>query len=106
MPSWSDIFDQVNNNKEPLVKLTELRRNYLKRISSITGRNLITYYSGWLKYSGAPNVEINDNDKNAIMNAIHKMDRKKGLDLILHTPGGDIAATESIVTYLKKMFKG
>lgn len=104
MPSWSDIFDQVNNNQEPLVKLTELRRNYLKRISSITGRNLITYYSGWLKYPGAPNVEINDNDKNAIMNAIHKMDRKKGLDLILHTPGGDIAATESIVTYLKKMF--
>lgn len=104
MPSWSDIFDQVNNNQEPLVKLTELRRNYLKCISSITGRNLITYYSGWLKYPGAPNVEINDNDKNAIMNAIHKMDRKKGLDLILHTPGGDIAATESIVTYLKKMF--
>lgn len=104
MPSWSDIFDQVNNNQEPLVKLTELRQNYLKRISSITGRNLITYYSGWLKYPGAPNVEINDNDKNAIMNAIHKMDRKKGLDLILHTPGGDIAATESIVTYLKKMF--
>lgn len=104
MPSWSDIFDQVNNNQEPLVKLTELRRNYLKRISSITGRNLITYYSGWLKYPGAPNVEINDNDKNAIMNAIHKMDRKKGLDLIMHTPGGDIAATESIVTYLKKMF--
>lgn len=104
MPSWSDIFDQVNNNQEPLTKLTELRRNYLKRISLITGRNLITYYSGWLKYPGAPNVEINDNDKNAIMNAIHKMDRKKGLDLILHTPGGDIAATESIVTYLKKMF--
>ena len=104
MPSWSDILDQVNNNQEPLVKLTELRQNYLKRISSITGRNLITYYSGWLKYPGAPNVEINDNDKNAIMNAIHKMDRKKGLDLILHTPGGDIAATESIVTYLKKMF--
>lgn len=104
MPSWSDIFDQVNNNQEPPVKLTELRRNYLKCISSITGRNLITYYSGWLKYPGAPNVEINDNDKNAIMNAIHKMDRKKGLDLILHTPGGDIAATESIVTYLKKMF--
>ena len=94
----------MNNNQEPLVKLTELRRNYLKCISSITGRNLITYYSGWLKYPGAPNVEINDNDKNAIMNAIHKMDRKKGLDLILHTPGGDIAATESIVTYLKKMF--
>lgn len=29
---------------------------------------------------------------------------KKGLDLILHTPGGDLAATESIVDYLNQMF--
>nr|VFK53428.1 MAG: Serine dehydrogenase proteinase [Candidatus Kentron sp. TUN]VFK54630.1 MAG: Serine dehydrogenase proteinase [Candidatus Kentron sp. TUN] len=38
------------------------------------------------------------------MMAIHKMDRKKGLDLILHTPGGGIAATESIAHYLHQMF--
>lgn len=104
MPGWSDIFDQVNTHTQPLVKLTELRHNYLKSISAITGRNVITYYSGWLKHPGAPNVDINDNDKNAFMNAIHQLDRTKGLDLILHTPGGDIAATESIVTYLKRMF--
>lgn len=35
---------------------------------------------------------------------IHRLDRKKGLDLILHTPGGDLAATESIVDYLNQMF--
>jgi hypothetical protein len=35
---------------------------------------------------------------------IHKLDRTKGLDLILHTPGGDLAATESIVDYLNQMF--
>lgn len=28
------------------------------------------------------------------------------LDLLLHTPGGDLAATESIVDYLHKMFNG
>jgi ClpP class serine protease len=32
------------------------------------------------------------------------MDRSKGLDLILHTPGGDMAATESLVDYLRQMF--
>ena len=37
------------------------------------------------------------------MSVIHKMERKKGLDLILHTPGGDVAATESLVDYLKEM---
>ena len=38
------------------------------------------------------------------MLAINKLDRTKGLDLILHTPGGDIAATESLVDYLYSMF--
>ncbi len=37
--------------------------------------------------------------------AIHRLDRNLGLDLILHTPGGQISATESLVNYLRKMFK-
>ena len=47
---------------------------------------------------------MNDKDKNAFMVNIHKLDRTKGLDLILHTPGGDIAATESLVDYLYAMY--
>jgi ClpP class serine protease len=35
---------------------------------------------------------------------IHKLDRTKGLDLILHTPGGDLAVTENIVDYWNQMF--
>lgn len=31
------------------------------------------------------------------MTTIHGLDRTKGLDLVLHTPGGDLAATESLV---------
>lgn len=50
-------------------------------------------------------MSINENDKNAFMNAVFKMDRSKSLDLILHTPGGNIATTESIVGYLKGLFK-
>ena len=38
------------------------------------------------------------------MLTINKLDRTKGLDLILHTPGGDIAATESLVDYLYSMY--
>ncbi len=36
--------------------------------------------------------------------AVHQLDRSKGLDLVLHTPGGGIAATHSIVDYLRQMF--
>jgi hypothetical protein len=38
------------------------------------------------------------------MATVHKLDRSKGLDLLLHTPGGDVAAVESLVDYLRKMF--
>jgi hypothetical protein len=47
---------------------------------------------------------VDDNDKNGFMAAIHKLDRSKGLDIFLHTPGGDVAATESLVDYLRSMF--
>ena len=38
------------------------------------------------------------------MTVIHKMDRSLGLDLVLHTRGGETAATESLVDYLRSMF--
>ena len=47
---------------------------------------------------------VSDADKNGLMATIHGLPRDSGLDLILHTPGGDIAATESIVDYLRAMF--
>lgn len=81
-----------------------MRIKYLKKINSITGRNVIAYYSGWLKGRNVPNTGIEEQDKNAFMTTIHQLDRDKGLDLILHTPGGDVAATEGILDYLKSMF--
>ncbi len=49
-------------------------------------------------------MSINDDDKNGFMSVVHGLDASKGLDLILHTPGGDIAATESLVDYLRQKF--
>lgn len=72
--------------------------------SKKTGRNVIAYYSGFLSKPGILLLDINDEDMNGFMMAVHKLDRKKGLDLILHTPGGSIASTESIVRYLHLMF--
>ncbi len=39
------------------------------------------------------------------MMAVHNLERSKGLDIILHTPGGGITSTQSIVDYLHKMFR-
>ena len=49
-------------------------------------------------------IQVTDEDKNGFMLGIHGLDRSKGLDLILHTPGGDIKATEALVDYLRSMF--
>jgi hypothetical protein len=42
--------------------------------------------------------------KNGLMLCVDGLDRGKGLDLFLHTPGGGGAATESIINYLRQMF--
>ena len=80
------------------------RRNYLKELSDYTGRNVIAYYSSWLSRQGQPNLDINDSDMTGFMNCIHGLDCTKGLDLILHTPGGSPAAAEAIVNYLRSKF--
>lgn len=71
---------------------------------SKTQRNVIAYYSGWLKAGRTQNVDINDSDITGFMNAIKGLDCSKGLDLILHTPGGSPTATEGIVKYLHTKF--
>lgn len=103
MPSWNEILEEVNKTKIPN-GIDIVRRKYLSSISEVTGRNTIAYYSSFLQKPNAPSIDINDDDRNAFMSMVYKMDRTKGLDLILHTPGGSIAAAESIVDYLRKMF--
>ena len=59
-----------------------------------------------MQKQGVPvDFSINSNDKIGFMTAIKGMDKSKGLDLFLHTPGGSIAATESLVKYLKSIFQ-
>ncbi|MBI5042854.1 MAG: ATP-dependent Clp protease proteolytic subunit [Nitrospirae bacterium] len=103
MPSWNEVLIEIQNSNR-VDALDFVRRKYLKSLSEKNNRNVIAYYSGWLQKPRIGNAEICDDDKNGFMATIHKLDRSKGLDLILHTPGGDIAATESIVNYLQKMF--
>ncbi len=105
MPNWKEVLEEIKQEqaKNPQA-LDSIRRKYLAQVFNKTGRNTIAYYSGWLQRPSAAEAIINDKDKNAFMVNIHRLDRTKGLDLILHTPGGDLAATESIVDYLHSMF--
>lgn len=108
MPNWKEVLVEIQAEaqKGSPQPFDVIRQKYLNELAKKTDRNVIAYYSGWLQKPNTPNSIINDKDKNAFMATVHNMDRDKGLDLILHTPGGDLAATESIVDYLHKMFNG
>ena len=105
MPDWNQILDELNAlDTASLNKFDTLRRRYLKHLHKLTDRNVIAYYSGWLQKPELEGTEINDEDKNGFMTALHELDHEKGLDLILHTPGGVTGAAESLVDYLRAVF--
>ncbi len=106
MPNWDSVLKEISqlqatSNESAFDKA---RRKYLKRLHSHTGRNVIAYYSGFLSKPRIEGIDINDEDKNGLMLCIHELDRNEGLDLLLHTPGGDGQATVSLVEYLRSMF--
>ena len=98
MPDSSQLLNEINATGSTH---DVVRRRYLKEMHEQTGRNVIIYYSGWLQKSNLNGTEINDSDKNGFMTVLHQLDRSKGLDLVLHTPGGEAGATESLVDYLR-----
>lgn len=110
MPSWGDLLIELqphvdqNGREVAALNYDQLRSKYIKKLHERTGRNVIAYYSGWLK-GRSQNIDLNDSDLTGFMNAICGMDCTKGLDLILHTPGGNPTATEGIVKYLHKKFE-
>lgn len=106
MPNWKEILSEI---KAAGSTHDVIRRKYLQSLHTLTGRNVIVYYSAWLQKTefrakAAIEFGLNDGDKNGFMAVIHRLDRSKGLDLLLHTPGGETAATESLVDYLRAMF--
>lgn len=111
MPSWGELLVEVNNealhadlDKEN--PIDTVRRRYLLRFSKMTGRNVILYSTKFtIAPSGPPDfITVNDEDMCGLMETIHGLDCSKGLDIILHSPGGDPTSAERIVKYLRSKF--
>lgn len=101
MAGWDEILMEIQVTPG---SYDVVRRKYLAALHDLTHRTVIAYYSGFLTKPTAPNTDINDGDMSGFMNALKDMDTSKGLDLILHTPGGNPTAAESIVKYLRDKF--
>lgn len=106
MPNWNDVLQEITSSARANPGgqgLDLIRRKYLARLAAHTGRTTIAYYSAFLSKDDA-SVFINDDDINGLMLCSHGVDKNAGLDLLLHTPGGSIAATESFIHYVKSIF--
>lgn len=101
MAGFSDILREIGETPS---QLDFVRKKYIKALAKHTNRNVIVYYSGWLSKTGVNGTDISDSDMAGFMESVRGMNCSKGLDLILHTPGGDPTAAESIVKYLRKKF--
>src|SRR5688572_13436447 len=101
MGNWNEVLKEIKSGHD------EVRRTYLAKLHKLTKRNVLCYYSGWLQKTGANFnnvVSITDEDKGGFMSCFYGMDFKSGLDLVLHTPGGRVSATESLIHYLRSKF--
>ncbi len=100
MAGWDDILKELGETPS---QIDFVRRKYLKELAEYTGRVSIAYYSAFTEKDGS-NLDVNDGDMEGFMNALKGVDYSKGLDLLLHTPGGDPTAAEAIVNYLREKF--
>ena len=101
MGSWDDVLKNVSGTKS---QCDYVRGQSLKKLHEYTKRNVIAYYSAFLNKPGCGNEDINDSDMTGFMTCVHGLDCDSGLDLILHTPGGQPEAAESIINYLRIKF--
>lgn len=109
MPSWNDLLDEFARLPEQGrgAWMTAKTESYLRSLGGHLGdRNVLFYGSAFLQKAGAPAnfLSINHEDLNGFMSVIYGMEWDKGLTLVLHTPGGNPNAAQSIVEYLRSKF--
>lgn len=109
MPTWSNIAAEIQaqNQAGNLNSFDEVRRKYLVKAYQKTGRATILYATNWT--SPDPNIpqgmlSINEGDMQGLMEVFNGVTETK-LDLILHSPGGQIDAAAAMVSYLRSKFE-
>ncbi len=101
MSKWNDLVEERNKND------FNFRKGYINAMHQYTKRDLIVYYSAW-QTKAAPSgmLSITDDDRISFQSVLDdpKM-TSENLDLILHSPGGDLQATKMIINALRSKYK-
>jgi ATP-dependent protease ClpP protease subunit len=103
MPSFHDIVTEVQTRREESPQDYVLKK-YLKRLFKSTRRPLILYASAFTeKQAPGRLLQLNRQDPSCFMAASSGLEGRE-LDLILHSPGGAVEASEQIVSFLRQRF--
>ncbi len=105
MSSWSELLRELSENTDDPTWLDNKLKEQLVRVSEFRKGTAVIFYASAFLNKNHLDSTITREDINGFMNALYEADTDKGLTLILHTPGGDPNAVESIVDYLHSKFK-
>lgn len=106
MPTWGELLTEVGSewtDVNGVADLDGMRRKYILRLREHTKRNVVVYYTNWMGGAGG-DVSIVLSDLHGLMEVFKDLDPSEGLDLLLHSPGGDPTAADSLVRYMRAKF--
>jgi Serine dehydrogenase proteinase len=108
MPTWGEIGREIIAARQQSPAPHDfVRRRYLTLANAHTGRATILYATRWTQPRGdlPALITITYEDVQGFMEAVHGVDGRAGLDLILHSPGGSPDAAAAVVQYLRTQFQ-
>lgn len=108
MPARNDIAAEIHRKQNSAGMAHDaVRRKFLKKLCEQTGHDTILYAvaftSGHLSQIPPHALSVSTQDIQGFMSALHGLSGNK-LDLILHSPGGELEAAEQIVHYLRAKY--
>jgi hypothetical protein len=108
--AWNELLAEFIQQPDPATKSAWLEAKGTATAQEIArlrnDRNVILYASAFLQkpQAPAPSTQITFEDINGFMSVMFGMDFTRPLTLIIHTPGGQTNAAETIVAYLRSKF--
>ena len=101
--TWEAIVQEMNSVGTP-DRCDIVRRRKLSALQAVTGRNTIIYATDFLgDKARLVNISIDLTDKEGFIEVTKNLTGDK-LDIVLHSPGGQAEAAESIVDILRAKF--
>jgi Serine dehydrogenase proteinase len=118
VPTWGELLPELSGIAQAQAAAQQaggppptagpvdlLRRRYLEKLAAHTGRAVIYYGVAWheTRPINLQTLSVDLGDMRGFMEACSNIEERQ-VDLLLHSPGGNPDAAESIMAYLRQRF--